>query len=171
MRTRLWHTVYSYGCEGWGLSQGNNFPLTFKWWYHKIECVPASMALVVCRHCSRGHRLDVIWLEQRGVKIHTWWSQWYLMPSTSLTADCGHFGGLLWRSMSMYKCSGWPVSVLNDSAHFTYNWVSFTLCVVTVMFTALYCSVYILQVPYYLVHILILWYNHLNVREKVVAMT
>ena len=42
--------------------------------------------------------------------------------------------------------------------------------VITVELTTLYCSVYVLQVSYYLTHILILWY-HLNVRETIVVMT
>ena len=43
--------------------------------------------------------------------------------------------------------------------------------VITVELTALYCSVYVLQVPYLLTHIFILRYHHVNVREKIVAMT
>ena len=41
------------------------------------------------------------------------------------------------------------------------------LCVITIELTAIYCSVYILQVPYQLLaHILILWYHHLNVGKN-----
>ena len=48
----------------------------------------------------------------------------------------------------------------------TYNWISITLCLITAELTILYCSVYILQVPYLLAYILILWYLHVNMREK-----
>ena len=43
----------------------------------------------------------------------------------------------------------------------------------TVDLTALYFSVYVIQVPYYeyLAHILTLWHRHLNMKETIVAPT
>ena len=76
-------------------------------------------------------------------------------------------------SPSQYGC--FDVGTLFYSSHFhsarrlTYNWVSIVVCVTTVELTVLYCNVFVLQMPYYLAHNLILWYRHLNAREKIVA--
>ena len=46
----------------------------------KLECAPASMALVIHRHCSKSS------VAQNGCDS---------MPSSSLADDCDHFWGLL----------------------------------------------------------------------------
>ena len=59
LKKRIWrykaNGPFIYIYDGWGLSHGSYFfPSHLNDDATKLECPPASMALVVCWHCSRG---------------------------------------------------------------------------------------------------------------------
>ena len=59
------------------------------------------------------------------------------------------------RSYSQFRVDAWSVRRVNlhSTRRLTYNGVPIALCVITVKLYALYCSVYVLQVPFQLAHI------------------